>query len=187
MAFCTDCGTRVPDGINFCTECGKPVEEAQSAPVTAAQVPAETAAPPPSPPQQPQAQPTQTVSPPTVNSQPAFSGDSPPTRGSRYAVMSTGSFFGTMLLFFIPVIGWLACIIMAFASKKLNRRNFARATLIFLIIGILLSVALYFVIGWIAETVMQYVTEDLNGAFGDFSGITGIFDIIKQADSLTGQ
>jgi hypothetical protein len=100
--------------------------------------------------------------------------------------MGTGSYIGHSILFAIPIIGWLICIIMAFAAGNLNKRNYARAVLIFLIIGIVLSVAAYFVFSWIAETVMQYINEATQGAFGDFGGLGDLFDIINGA-GLTGK
>lgn len=85
--------------------------------------------------------------------------DTPPT--GKYAVMSTGSFILTSILFAIPVVGLIACIVMAFASKNLNRKHYAKAMLIFMIIGLVLAVILYFVSGWVLEAVTGY----LGGAF----------------------
>ena len=81
--------------------------------------------------------------------------DAAPPKGSKYAVMGTGAYFSTMLLFCIPVIGWVSCVIMAFAGGNLNRKHFARAMLVFLIIGIMLSVALYFVSSWVMEVLLE--------------------------------
>lgn len=69
MAFCTNCGTNVPDGIKFCTSCGTPMS-----------VQAQPQAPPP--PQQtyvqpqpaPQPPPQQAYAPP---SQPAYAQPQP--------------------------------------------------------------------------------------------------------------
>jgi hypothetical protein len=111
------------------------------------------------------------------------SADATPPKGSKYAVLGTGAYIGTMILCAIPVIGWLACIIIAFASKNLNRRNFARAMLVFLIIGIVLSVALYFLFSWAwsaaQEYIGQYISEATNGAVTDFGGLNDLFDQFK--------
>lgn len=180
MAFCTECGADIPAEIKFCTSCGNPMSAAAqplpamaaaaAAPASAVQ-PTPQAAPRPAyaPPAQPQ--PVQTV----------INADAPPARGSKYAVMGTGAYIGTMLLFCIPIVGWLACVIMAFASKKLNRRNFARAMLVFLIIGAVLSAALYVVFGWVSEAVMQSLNETTNGMLGDSGGLGDLFDIINSA------
>lgn len=84
--------------------------------------------------------------------------------------MGTGAYFGTMLLFCIPVIGWVACIIMAFAGNAQNRKNFARAMLIFIIIGLAFSVALYFVAGWVWEVLAEYAVETARSGLGGLSG-----------------
>jgi amino acid transporter len=114
--------------------------------------------------------------------QPAYADGEPP-KDSPYAVVGTGGFIGTMLLFCIPVIGWIACIIMAFAAKNRNRRNFARAMPVFLIIGLILSVALYFVFSWIwsaaAEYMQQYINEATGGLGNDLGGLglDGLFGL----------
>ena len=97
MAFCTNCGTNVPDGIKFCTSCGTPMS-----------VQAQPQAPPP--PQQtyvqpqpaPQPLPQQAYAPP---SQPAYAqpqpgyvapaGDpnAPLPPGSKYEPITTGGYY----------------------------------------------------------------------------------------------
>ena len=183
MAFCTECGTKVPDGIKFCTACGNPMSEAPKpvpvmgttpmpvpapAPISApAPVPAATPTP---------AKPTKAVGVPPKQ----IPVSDAPERGSRYAVMGTGAYIGYSILFSIPAVGWIACLIMAFAAKNLNTRNYARAMLIFLIIGIVISVALYFLFSWISEAAIQYINETTNGVFGDLSGANGLFDMFAQ-------
>jgi amino acid transporter len=105
--------------------------------------------------------------------QPTLPSDVPP-KGSPYAVVGTGGFIGTMILFCVPVIGWIVCVIMAFAAKNRNRRNFARAMLVFLIIGVILSVALYFLFNWVADVFMEYVSE-ATGNIQEFKDIFSIF------------
>ena len=64
--------------------------------------------------------------------------------------ISTAGFFWTMFLFGIPVIGWIICVLTAFIAKNDNRRNFARANLIWLLIFIIIAVAgviWYFIFG----------------------------------------
>jgi hypothetical protein len=173
--------------VKFCTECGKEITATVGAaqPVMASAAVSETAstiqtrqAPPPQPAYQP----------------PPSSGyDFPPPKGSKYAPIGTGGYIGMMILFAIPVIGWLACIITAFASGNRNRRNYARAALVFLIIGIVISVALYFLFGWAwdaaREYIKQYVGEATGGQITDFDGLGGLFDLFKGIDipALTGQ
>ena len=194
MAFCTGCGTAVSDDVRFCTGCGKsmsaeltpaPEMETEQAPV-----PPEPVAPPTpqpeyrqayQPAQQPAYQHAPQTPPPSYTSPPAqppvYGEDDRPARGSKYAVMGTGAYFGTMILFCIPVIGWISCIIMAFAVQNRNLRNFARAMMIFLIIGAVMSVVAYFSFRWIAGEIMKYMNETANGAFGEFRSFADIFKI----------
>ncbi len=180
MAFCTECGADIPAEIKFCTSCGNPMREvAQPVPAMAA---ATAAAP------MPAVQPTSQAAPRPAYTSPAqpqpvqtvINADAPP-KGSKYAVIGTGAYIGTMFLFCIPIVGWLACVIMAFSSKNLNRRNYARAMLVFLIIGAVLSVALYVVFSWVSEAVMQSLNEATNGMLGDSGGLGDLFDIINSA------
>ena len=185
MAFCTECGTNVPDDVKFCTSCGKPIkavpkmdaaaQEAAARPSAAAYSlpPGRVAAAYSPPPGQtaaayspPPGQAAAAYSPPPVPAAVTYgsppgqaAADTTPLAGSRYAVMSTGAFILLSILFAIPLIGQIACIIMAFGAKNLNRRNFARATLIFMIIGLVISVVLYFVGRWVLEAAASYLSE----------------------------
>ncbi|MDR3277173.1 MAG: zinc ribbon domain-containing protein [Oscillospiraceae bacterium] len=173
MAFCTECGAAIPDGMNFCTSCGAP---AAAVPVTAGAAAGEASAPPPEPAREPAPEARQVNAPPVYapraaapsppTATPLYETDQRPPRGGRYSVMGTGAYIGTMILFAIPIIGWLACIIMAFAAKNLNRRNYARAILVFLILGVVLAVALYFVGKWIWDAALDYLGEQ-SGELGD--------------------
>jgi amino acid transporter len=70
--------------------------------------------------------------------------ESAPISG-RYDIISTVEYFFIMLLYAIPVIGWIACVIIAIKAENVNRRNFARAVVIYLIIGIVFSIVSVFV------------------------------------------
>ena len=114
MAFCTNCGTNVPDGIKFCTSCGTPMS-----------VQAQPQAPPP--PQQTYVQP-----------QPAPQ----PLPQQAYA----------------PLIIW-AC----GGCQKVNKANFARAMLIMMIIGSVLSLLMFFAVRMLFGSEIDSLME----AFGD--------------------
>lgn len=80
-------------------------------------------------------------------------------KGDRNAILSTGAYVGGMILYNIPVVGWLICLVTVFAAKNQNRRNFARATLIFILIGIILSVALFFVFRFFSASILPYLEQ----------------------------
>ena len=85
--------------------------------------------------------------------------DYAPKRKTPERVLGTGGYFGSLLLMHIPVIGLLLQIIWACGGTgSLNRRNHARATLIFSVIGIVLAVALW----WAIKTYIVPIFETLD-------------------------
>jgi hypothetical protein len=183
MAFCTECGANVADGVQFCTECGKPMSGGDPAPATAAPVieavHTETATA------------TAVITPPqTASAQaaPIFTGEQvapAPPYGSPYAVMGVGGYVGASILMSIPIIGWLVCIVWACGGcKNHNKRNYARAFLIFLIIGAVVGVAVYFLLNWliggVTEVMQQYLNEAGLDTSGGLGGIQGLLDALKQ-------
>lgn len=150
--FCTSCGASLDDGKKFCTVCGAaadvlPAGETvmaggAAAPPPAAE-PARQAQAAPSmqgyQPQQPLYQQTQPVYP-----QPAPPpGDVPPSADSKYAPIGTGGWIGIMLLLMIPVFNLILLIVWACGGcKKVTKRGFARAMLILMVIGLILSVVI---------------------------------------------
>jgi hypothetical protein len=113
-----------------------------------------------------------------------ISADEPPV-GSPYAVLGVGGYIGASILMSIPLIGWLICIIWACGGcKNRNKRNFARATLIFLILGAAVGFAVYALLNWliggVTEALGQALTDagmDVSGAGG---GLQGLIDTLKQ-------
>ena len=158
MAFCTACGSNIPDGINFCTECGKSMGVSASSSSSVEKI---------SQTQQTPSRP-QPVPPPQTMTQPGPQGEAPPISGSRYAVMSVGAYIGYSLLFSLPVIGWIICLVMAFTSKNLNKRNFAKAILIFMVIGFVTSIILFFLFRLVSEVAFQQFYSIINGMIGNF-------------------
>ncbi len=87
----------------------------------------------------------------------------PPPSDSKYASVGVWSYVGMMVLFSLPVIGFILAIIWAFDARNINRRNYARAILVLTAIIFLLStvitvvgiVLLYDVIKEIMESFPQ--------------------------------
>ncbi len=73
----------------------------------------------------------------------------PSSKKDNTKAVSVGAFFGLEILFFIPVIGFIASIIFAVASRNKNIRHYAVAklirTLVFLIILTALAIAVFIV------------------------------------------
>lgn len=131
---CPQCGTPYRHGVQFCTECG----------TRRAQSPAETNQTPVNP---KPARPTQhdpmranpapmgvPYSPAPANAA-SIEDDMP--RGGAYGVVSTGAFFWLDVLFKLPGLGWLFCIILSFAPKNYNIKHFARSKLVVLVIALI--------------------------------------------------
>ena len=156
MAICKECGANVPDDLKFCTECGKPMDG-----------PVETAPPPANTP------------PPAGNTPPVNAADSPPPKGSPYTVISTGGYIFRMILFSIPLVGWIACVITAFGAKNKNKKNFARAMLVFLLIGIVVSAIAYALVRLFMGTVEGYIIEASGGAITDIEGFGELIKVLR--------
>ena len=103
-----------------------------------------------------------------------------PAANSPYAPLSMGTYIFTMILVGLPVIGWISCLVMAFAAKNLNRRNFARAMCVFMVIALILSVIFYFAFMWFANSIVQVISEATGEALPEIGGIQGLMDLISQ-------
>ena len=198
MAFCTNCGTKLETNQANCPQCGvatgaQPVPQPAGMPVSespmpvaavseegqtpAAYVPAgQTPGASPSPPAYAPAQPAYTppVQPtytPPVYGAPAYA----PSYQAQPAgtLVSTIGYFGILLLFSLPLIGPVVCIIFACGGiKNLNLRNLARAMLIFMIIALVLSIGMYFAFKAVIDMVMA-AYQDSMGSYGDMLGDLG--------------
>ncbi|MDR1710211.1 MAG: zinc ribbon domain-containing protein [Candidatus Accumulibacter sp.] len=181
MAICNRCGAVNADAVKFCTSCGAPVEGERPAtpppPPPPGEPRFERPAPPPQPeprieprferpappPPQPEPRYERPAPPPPAppDYRPAGYGygygyapplDAPPPDDSRYAVMGVWSYVGNALLFCIPLLGWLICLIYACGGTKYrNKRNFARAVIVLTLIGLAVSLLLGGLIAWLGN------------------------------------
>ena len=78
------------------------------------------------------------------DSEAVFSGREKKTISGQ-KTLSTRKFFFLMILFSIPVIGWLFCFVMAFVPRNVVIKNFARAALSVLIFFAVLFTILFFI------------------------------------------
>ncbi len=162
--FCTGCGKELADGLMFCTECGTKVSE--SAPAEAAPVQAESSAQeikqePVIVQEQPVQQPPKQYIPPQQaqsqqnTQQPSQQAAQPTEKHSA----STAHFFWMMLVYSLPLIGWLICIIMAFAPKNESKKHFARAILIWGIVGIVISIIGLIIMSLLGGGIAEILSE----------------------------
>ena len=160
--FCTECGKEIADGVAFCTECGT------KAPADPAVATTETVT---------EAKDTK-VETPVVHTPPAQSYQAQqtyiqPAPDPTSKVVGTGAYFGLMLLFAIPIIGQIACLIMAFAPKNKNIKHFARAQLIWMVIGIIIAALVIGGIVLLVNTFSDYIAEATGG---EFNGLGDLFE-----------
>lgn len=187
--FCTGCGAPLDDDKRFCTACGTPVpgvEEAAglSQPDTSPpQPPPQAAVVPPSPSPQaavppPPAPQVPVALPPSPSIIPA-SGDGAPAKDSKYAVITTGGYIGIMLLMCIPILGQLLTLVWALGGcRKVNKRNMARAMLVFLIISLVLSAICYFTFSYL------WKSSGLGDLLGQAGGMGELGDAMKELEEL---
>ena len=160
--FCTECGKEIADGVSFCTECGT------KAPADPATATTETVT---------EAKETK-VETPVVHTPPAQSYQAQqtytqPAPDPARKVVGTGAYFWLMLLFAIPIIGQIACLIMAFAPKNKNIKHFARAQLIWMVIGIIIAALVIGGIILLVNTFSDYIAEATGG---EFNGLGDLFE-----------
>ena len=156
--FCTGCGKELPDGLMFCTGCGTKVPEGApaEAPAVKEEIPAEEKV---------------VKEPVTVQAQPEQQQQYIPPQQQQYTPpmqalqqaenhsASTAHFFWMMLVYALPLIGWIICIVMAFAPKNESKKHFARAILIWGIVGIVISIIGLIILSLLGGGIAEVLSE----------------------------
>lgn len=127
--FCTECGAPLKEGATFCSACGAKAP-AEKKPEAAPETPAAP---------QPAYQTQQTYTPSAPAAQP----------------VSTAYYFWMMLLFAVPVIGLIVCLVTAFSGEDASRKNFSRAVLIWILVAIVLSIIVAIAIAAVGGSIMN--------------------------------
>lgn len=127
--FCTECGAPLKEGATFCSACGAKAP-AEKKPEAAPETPAAP---------QPVYQTQQTYTPSAPTAQP----------------VSTAYYFWMMLLFAIPVVGLIVCLVTAFSGDDTSRKNFSRAVLIWILVAIVLSIIVAIAIAAVGGSIMN--------------------------------
>ncbi|MCI6840718.1 MAG: zinc-ribbon domain-containing protein [Eubacteriales bacterium] len=127
--FCTECGAPLKEGATFCSACGAKAP-AEKKPEAAPETPAAP---------QPVYQTQQTYTPSAPAAQP----------------VSTAYYFWMMLLFAVPVIGLIVCLVTAFSGEDASRKNFSRAALIWILVAIVLSIIVAIAIAAVGGSIMN--------------------------------
>lgn len=156
--FCTECGAVAEPGKKFCTGCGARIESAGPVPAAVA-APARQAAPPPAYPPAPQIQ-YASQPPAQMPAQTDAYRYAPESRAGAELIGMFG-YIGWLILMSLPLVGLIVSIIMGVNKTPTNRRNLARAMLVFNIIGIISAVvsAIY------AYSIYTQLAETLGASF----------------------
>lgn len=166
MAFCTNCGTQVADGIKFCTSCGSsmkmntavPAPSTEPRPECATEQPAPVA--PANTPSQPISLTLQPQQPKGAQQPTSSTGYSTPTSIYQEDPISTSSYVGILFLLMIPLLNLLLLLIWACGGcRKVNKRNLSRALLIWMLIGCVLSGILFLVGGFFFTDQLDMLKE----------------------------
>lgn len=139
MLFCEKCGAPLENDAMFCAGCG-----AKAGTEVSQQAPPPVYAPASQPPGYPQA-PTQPQQPGYPQARPMPSGPAHP--GAAYAApapqnaeaMSMGDYIKMFVISAIPIVGFILLLMWAFgATSGPNKRNFAKAYLVVMVVGVIL-------------------------------------------------
>lgn len=128
---CPNCGTSNEHGSVFCAECGtKLTQETMRFEVPETPVPQSAPIPQPAPIPQTIPQPVHIPQPaPVPQSAYTASADQPvtPRIPPEYKPLSPWAYFGWSLLYSIPFVGFVLLIVMSFAPRNKNHKNFTRS------------------------------------------------------------
>ena len=117
--YCSNCGKQLPDSAKFCADCGQPIIIPEN---QTAKEPEQEKAP------EPVAEPTPVVPrTPEKENEPLFAPEPEPVVPEENRPLSPWAYFGYGLLFSIPVVGFILLIVLSFAGKNVNRKNFTRS------------------------------------------------------------
>ena len=133
---CSNCGAQLQPDDKFCTSCGTKVEEQKTQQVNHER-PAPRVAPPPPP---PSANAYRSPSPPSNNSAPSPANTyAAPGGGGNPPPVGVLKFMLIQFLMVIPIVNLITIFMISFkGGVNQNLRNYGRAMLIFMVVGIVL-------------------------------------------------
>ncbi len=178
--FCTNCGHELPEGKGFCPECGVPVtEETVLPPGPEEGLPPAPAA--PQPPREASAPSPQYAAPAAARPMAAV-----PVSDPESLPVSTGAFFGLEFLYRVPLVGFICSIVLSIAPKNKNVRHHAQAKLIWKILGTVLLVAFFLLLGAGVRKFANAFRDALTQITGNEYSFSSIQDLEKMEEDLQG-
>lgn len=137
VMYCNSCGSKLPDGAEFCTNCGaKQGGKGTTSPNTQRKV---------------------NIPPPQVRRNPSSSGQGNYSQ-EKAELITTKEYILMMVLFAIPIVGIVFMFIWGFGSDTpINKKNYARAMLIFMAIAVAISIIISVIMGVLTASIMSSV------------------------------
>jgi NADH:ubiquinone oxidoreductase subunit 3 (subunit A) len=77
----------------------------------------------------------------------------------NYKPISPWGYVGYQLLFCVPVVGFVFMLVWAFSNNNINRKNFARSYLIFVIAGVILTIITVIIMAILGIGLMSFSTS----------------------------
>jgi hypothetical protein len=148
MAFCENCGVQLSDQEKFCHNCGTQITRQEQSKTNPPASVTEN---------KPKVQQTPPAYTQTPVSQPKNNIYAEQENRRLTVPLSVGQFLITLILLILPIVNIILLFVWSFGSDvNLNKKNFARATLIIGVIMIILS----FIMG---SVIMSIFTQLMNG------------------------
>ena len=77
----------------------------------------------------------------------------------NYKPLSPWAYVGIQLLFCVPIVGFVFMLVWAFSNNNINRKNFARSYLIFVIAGAIITVIAIIIMAIFGIGLMSFSTS----------------------------
>lgn len=109
-----------------------------------------------------------------------------PYMSNQYMVLPMKSYFWTMILFCIPVIGQLSCLVMTLGgSRYRNKINFARACFVMMLLQAAILTGLYFLLQVAGNTLMEEIHQFLmSTGVGYPTDFTALDEWVKKLEEV---
>ena len=109
-----------------------------------------------------------------------------PYMSNQYMVLPMKSYFWTMILFCIPVIGQLACLVMTLGgSRYRNKINFARACFVMMLLQAAILTGLYFLVQAVGSTLLEEIQRFLvSTGVGYPTDLTALDEWVKKLEEV---
>lgn len=98
-------------------------------------------------------------------------------------VVNFWTFLGLIVLFAIPIVGFIACIVFMFAPKKQSLKNYARAMMVWMVANVVSTVLVVsLVLSLLGGMLLPSINEALNTEFDSFGEVLSIAGAAARGD-----